>query len=89
MGIRTYFIGKNGAQVNVNDITSDGDNLFAATDVGVFEASLNSSNLADYSFWKVHDSIPKVVYSEIEYFQGHIIVNLFSPLYNQDTIYKY
>ena len=85
----TYFIGKNGAQVNVNDITSDGDNLFAATDVGVFEASLNSSNLADYSFWKVHDSIPKVVYSEIEYFQGHIIANLFSPLYNQDTIYKY
>jgi len=47
----TYFIGPNGTQLQVNDVTSDGTYLYAATIAGMYWASLNSPFLSDFSQW--------------------------------------
>ncbi len=47
----TYYIGPNGSQLQVNDVTSDGTNLYAATISGMYQASLNDPFLADFNRW--------------------------------------
>jgi sugar lactone lactonase YvrE len=47
----TYYIGPNGTQLQVNDVTSDGTYLYAATTAGMYQASLNSPFLSDFSQW--------------------------------------
>ena len=49
----TYYIGTNGTSRNVLAVTEDGNNIFAATDSGVYSASLSSPNLADFNYWNV------------------------------------
>ena len=44
----TYFIGEEGGSLQVNDVESDGQFLFAATNEGILKADINSSNLLDY-----------------------------------------
>lgn len=89
----TYFIGPNGSPINVKDITSDNDYLYAATDVGIYKASLNNPNLANYSAWSLMSGLPTGVYNTIAEFNGKIYTN-FSKLmtngvYYQDTVYVY
>ena len=52
----TYYIGTNGAQINVYDLTTDGTNLYAATQTGIFSASLSSPDLSDYQYWSQEPS---------------------------------
>jgi len=47
----TYLIGPQGSYINVNDIAVFDGKLFAATSAGVYYASLDSPNLADYNQW--------------------------------------
>jgi hypothetical protein len=47
----TYLIGEGGTQIGINDIAFDGQNLYAATDLGIYKANINSPNLADYNSW--------------------------------------
>ncbi len=49
----TWFIGNNGQQVKVNGITSDDTNFYAATDEGVKSAPTTSSDLSNYTQWKL------------------------------------
>lgn len=52
----TLFIGDGGENVNILQVTVKGDSIYAAGDLGVQEASLNSPNLADFSVWRKHGS---------------------------------
>ncbi len=54
----TYIFGPNGTQIVVNDITTDGSNLIAATDRGIYYALLNHPNLLDYNAWTKFNSLP-------------------------------
>lgn len=47
----TYLIGPQGSFINVNDIAVFDGKLFAATSSGVYYASLDSPNLADFNQW--------------------------------------
>lgn len=46
----TYIIGPNGSYMNVNHVSTDQNNIYAATPIGLLKASL-STNLLDYSNW--------------------------------------
>lgn len=47
----TYYIGNNGEQIKVNDITIGGGYIYAATDLGVIFASENTPFLANPASW--------------------------------------
>src|SRR6185295_19485364 len=47
----TYYIGPNGTALQVNDVTSDGTNLYAATTSGMYSASISNPFLSDFSQW--------------------------------------
>jgi len=88
----TYYIGVNGGYMNVRDITSDASSLYAATDSGVYHASLNAPNLADFTSWTKYSALPLGSYNTIASFAGKIYTNFSAPAslpWPADTIYKY
>ena len=48
----TYYIGFNGAQVQVEQITLTNNEIYAATSTGLRKANLNNPNLVDFQFWE-------------------------------------
>jgi len=85
----TYYIGVNGGFINVRDITSDADTLYAATDSGVYRASFNAPNLADFKSWRKFASLPKGVYNTITSFGNNIYVNRSESTWGLDTIFSF
>jgi hypothetical protein len=55
----TYYIGPNGAHINVNDLTYNDTSFFAATETGIFSAYLDSPNLAYFGSWSRDESLPE------------------------------
>lgn len=87
----TYIIGRNGAYLNVNDITVYDEKFYAATSSGIYFADCNNENLADYSQWSrdnstIHSSIN---YSEIETFNDELLANYSENKYGTDTLFVY
>ena len=88
----TWYIGPEGSQVNVYDITYNDTAFWAATEDGIFHASTSHPNLADYSAWTKMLDIPhkNTPYNIIENFAGNIFVNMMaSESDEQDSIYYY
>jgi hypothetical protein len=86
----TYYIGEEGASVNVLDITLGNDTLYAGTDEGIYKASYSSPNLAHYIAWSVDQRLyPGAAFNAIRYFAGKLVVNYSDPRYNSDTTYIY
>ncbi|WP_372752864.1 T9SS type A sorting domain-containing protein [Labilibaculum sp.] len=54
----TYYIGEGGAKLSVNDLIISNNIIWAATDEGLFHASLTASNLADFNSWEQEVEIP-------------------------------
>jgi hypothetical protein len=54
----TYMFGEGGGQIKVNDITSDGQFLYAATEAGIYKADISNPNLVDYNAWLKLQSLP-------------------------------
>lgn len=52
----TYYLGTNGANMAIYNVTKMGDKIYAATDSGVLEANYNNPNLANYQNWTRHDT---------------------------------
>lgn len=48
----TWIIGNNGSHSRINGFCSNGTFFFAATEEGLKNISVNSSNLANYAFWQ-------------------------------------
>lgn len=86
----TYFIDNNGGMVNVNEVTILNNEIFAATDKGVFKASMTAANLADYNSWTQQNLLPKARFNSIVSFNNTVVTN-FNPVnsWDQDTIYEY
>jgi hypothetical protein len=53
----TWFIGNNGAQINVNAFTSDGSFFYAATTEGLKKADIKSATISNYSSWQLLSGI--------------------------------
>ena len=88
----TYYIGSGGSAINVRDITTDVNCIYAATDKGVFKA-LKNSNLTNFNSWAVMPGLPDGIYNTITSFNGKIFTNfskfLAKASYNEDTIFVY
>lgn len=54
----TYMFGEGGSQIKVNDITFDGQFLYAATDEGIYKANIDNPNLVDYNAWQKLQALP-------------------------------
>lgn len=89
----TYYLGINGGYINVRDITTDAANIYAATDSGVYVASLSDPNLANFAVWSKFSTLPSGIYNTIQAFNGKVYVNyskrLTSGSYSQDTVFIY
>lgn len=88
----TYYIGPNGTPINVRDITTDNNYIYAATDAGVYKA-IKNTNLANYANWSRIAELPIGIYNTIAEFHGKIYTNFSKMLangtYAADTAYKY
>ena len=90
----TYYIGINGGYINIRDISSDANYLYAATDSGVYRASLTASNLADFNSWNKFSSLAKGIYNSIAAHNGKVYVNKSHNLmtgtpWDKDTTFVY
>ncbi|RUT78764.1 hypothetical protein [Ancylomarina longa] len=54
----TYYIGDGGEKLKVNELLSTNTDIWAATVKGIFRASLDGSNLADFSNWEHLSNLP-------------------------------
>lgn len=83
----TYYIGPEGASVNVHDVTTSGNKIFACTEEGVYQAALTGSNLANFENWTLYTDIPMGVYNSGTWFNGRLYVNL-AVEQASDTVYS-
>lgn len=85
----TYIIGQDGSYMNVNDIAFFDGKIYAATESGIFYASLDNPNLADYNQWEKEMQIfhPSLNYNLIELFNNKLIVNYTRNEFNKDTLF--
>ncbi len=84
----TYQFGESGSQITVNDLTFDGEYIFAATNQGIYRASINSPNLVDYNYWSRITNVPVVdiKYSYITYFSNMLFACYENPTTKYDEI---
>lgn len=86
----TYYIGNQGSYVNVTDIAFFNGMVYASTDHGVYKASLEATNLANYSAWSLDNSLihPHLAYTEMEAFNGKLYLN-YDGGFNADTLFVF
>ncbi len=86
----TYFIGNEGDYINVQDIASDGNFIYAATVNGIYKANASEPNLQDYNNWVKQTNIPHSdkKFNAIELFNGKIIANYTPDEWYSDQMYQ-
>lgn len=85
----TYYIGDNGEALKVNQVTTDGNFLYAATDQGVRRGELNDPFLVDFNAWETLTDIPNAggVFQAIAYFNSALFASFMDPAGIQDAVY--
>jgi len=85
----TYFIGDNGEALKVNQITSDGTYLYAATDQGIRKGLLSDPFLVDYNSWELVTDIPNAAgaFHGIAAFSNALFASYDDPADLQDQVY--
>lgn len=79
----TWFIGENGTNLKVNDLDANGDDIYAATEFGIYKGNINET-LVDFNNWEIITDAPTSAslswisgqnYSDVFYFSNELIVN--------------
>jgi len=85
----TYYIGPNGGALNVLAMTHNDTAFFAATENGIYMASIDDPNLAYFGNWhKMQNTpFPNGFYNHILYFEGKLLANHTDPDVNEDDLY--
>ncbi len=85
----SYFIGPNGTQIPVYDMDILNDSIFAATSLGIYMASLNNPNLADFNNWQLDQTLQRTGFrfNLIETYGDKLIVNITKNSWDTDTSY--
>ncbi|NQU80280.1 MAG: T9SS type A sorting domain-containing protein [Bacteroidetes bacterium] len=84
----TYYIGNEGARINVFDMAFDGFYLYAATEQGVFRAPYNDPNLFFYATWEnIAKSGNGNIYNQIVCFRNKIFINQTNESIATDSIF--
>ncbi len=85
----TYFIGDNGTNVFVNDLTFFKDSIYAVTNSGIYVANQNNSNLANFQNWKELSHYSDKSINQIESNDSMLMLNISTAQYNGDTLVSY
>ncbi|MBO73099.1 MAG: hypothetical protein CMD35_05705 [Flavobacteriales bacterium] len=85
----TYFIGNDGSNVFVNDLTFFKDTIYAATNSGIYIADENSSNLSNFQNWGKLNIYSSKTINQIEASDSILVLNISTETYNQDTLVSY
>ncbi len=87
----TYYIGENGAQLEVYGTTLDGNYLYAATKEGIVKADINNPNLIYFNAWNRVSDIPGSTsrFNKIISFNDRVFVNRSDNQMETDTLYMY
>lgn len=87
----TYFIGPEGGFINVQDVETYNNTLYAATESGLYYASKDSPNLADFNQWTKDVSLPhpQLNYNQVEAFKGKLYLNHTLNVTNSDTLFVF
>ncbi len=85
----TYFIGDQGLPIVVNDIEIHNQEIYAATNEGIFRAPTSGVNLLDYANWIKIDNIPHSddKFSQLEEHGGKLIANYTPDEWALDELY--
>ena len=69
-----YVIGANESQIGINDLATDGNFMYAATDAGVYWAPYDLNTISDFNTWSKISGIPFTPedFVEIDFFDGKI-----------------
>ncbi len=51
----TYIIGENGSQIQIYQVATDDNFIMAATEDGIYQAPINSNNLANFNNWTAQE----------------------------------
>ena len=84
----TYYIGNQGDAANVTDVAFFNGKIYASTDNGIYYASQNASNLANYAAWTFDNTLihPHFAYTEMEVFNNKLFLN-YDGGYDKDTLF--
>jgi hypothetical protein len=84
----SYIIGDDGNEINIYDVATDDSTIYAASESGIYKASLSSS-LIDYSNWKVITDIPHYdgKFTSLTYFNKMLFASYYSGLTKGDSVY--
>jgi ligand-binding sensor domain-containing protein len=87
----TYYIGKDGSQVNVLSLAKNyQDTLFAATEKGIYKAWQQDPNLANFASWKRELRMDTTAsYPAIAAFGEKVVVSRKLNSVNVDTLFVY
>jgi hypothetical protein len=85
----TYIIGDDGDQLKVNQVVSDGTNIYAVTDQGIRTAEIANPFLIDFNSWELIDNLPDPagVYSDAAFFNGRLFTVYNDPSGNDRIFY--
>lgn len=85
----TYYIGDDGAPINVLDIAFDDTYIYAGTEEGIYFAEADNPNLAFFGNWERLEFVPKgfVTYNHLHIFNGDLLVNYLNPDTEADELY--
>jgi hypothetical protein len=85
----TYFIGPNGTHLAVYDLCYNDTSFYAATENGIYTASLDDPNLAYFGSWSIDMSVPRPngTYNAIVIANERILINKYSEAYAMDTLF--
>jgi len=85
----TYFIGDQGAYLNIEETAILDNYIFAATEQGIYRADIFESNLADFHAWEKLPFRSLSHFNAMETFAGQLFASKRGPEFNTDTIFNY
>ena len=87
----TYYIGDNGDALKVNQVTSDGMFIYAATDQGLRRGMLSDPFLVDFNAWEIDTEVPNAggAFNNIAYFNNALFTSYLDPAGVQDQVYYF
>ncbi len=88
----TYKIGPQGSLIQVFDLTyhPEEKKFYAATELGVYSASIENTNLAHFENWhleNISNDTLNTKFNQIEYFNESIIANKYNYEFQKDTLF--
>ena len=86
----TYYIGSQGSMMDVRDIAFYNGRIYASTDDGLYSASRDAQNLANFASWHFERDLihPHLAYDEMEAFSDRLFLN-YNGGFNADTVFVF